>query len=89
MSDVPVPSADGTRRVPADRLTGEQRQRLSLWWNRAPRVLGGQDPHALEEFAGETMAGIELPTDPDVIELLGFLGELSIPDFYIDPESTT
>ena len=86
MSDIPVPGPDGTRKVPADRLTKRQRQTVSLWWNRVPKVLGGQDRHALSEFAGEVIDGVELPTDPDLVEDLGFRGELNIDHFYTEAE---
>lgn len=89
MSDVPVPGPDGTRKVSSERLTEGQRRMLSQWWNRVPLVLGGQDRHAMAEFEGQTIDGIELPTDPDLVEMLGFLGELDIDDFYMDPDSTT
>ena len=87
MSDVPVPGPDGTRRVPADQLTSDQRQMLSQWWNRVPQVLGDQDRNAMAEFEGQSIGGVLLPTDPDLIDELGFLGELDIVDFYTEPEA--
>ena len=77
------------KKVPAERLSPEQLSVLAQWWNRVPLVLGGQDRHAMSEFEGQTIDGIELPTDPDLVEMLGFLGELDIDDFYMDPDSTT
>jgi hypothetical protein len=44
--------------------------------------LDNSDPSATAWYSGLTMAGVELPTDPDLIEDMAFGGESTIDDFY-------
>ena len=81
---VPVPGDDGLWRVPADDLTSRDRSTLASYFNAVRKVLSYQDEWAATEFEGEVIAGIELPTDPDVIERLAFEGEFDIDEFYTD-----
>lgn len=85
---VPVPGEDGLWEVSADELTPRERSTLGSYFNAVQKVLSSRDPWAATEFEGETIAGIRLPTDPDLIEQLAFEGEFDIDHFYtIYPEA--
>jgi hypothetical protein len=89
MATLPVPGPDGVIRVSVDDLTRAERSMLGSYYNAVQRVLGGQDPHAAAEFEGVEIAGLQLPTDPDVIEDLDDQRAWDIDDFYSSDEPTT
>ena len=82
VTSVPVPGEDGLWRVPVDDLTSRELSTLGNYFNAVQKVLSNRDPWAATEFEGETIGGIELPTDPDDIERLAFEGEFDIDEFY-------
>lgn len=86
MATLPVAGEDGMWRVPAQDLTPHERSRLGSYMALVKKVLDYRDPYAVAEFEGEVIAGIELPTDPYVIERLAFQGEFDIDHFYDDGE---
>jgi hypothetical protein len=45
-------------------------------------IAGGGDPSKLRQFEGLTVAGVELETDPDLIQEWGDLGLLDVDDLY-------
>jgi hypothetical protein len=82
MASVPVPGHDGVHNIPADKLSRRERSILGSYYNAVQKVLGNQDPWAATEFEGVSIAGIQLPTDPDDIEWLAWSGEFDFDDFY-------
>jgi hypothetical protein len=48
---------------------------LGRHWNAIKRFLGG-DAEALQPFAGKTVVGFPLETDPDTIESLATAGDI-------------
>jgi hypothetical protein len=79
---VPVPGEDGLWEVPVDDLSSRELSTLGSYLNAVQKVLSNSDPWAASEFEGQSIAGIRLPTDPDVIERLAFEGEFDIDEFY-------
>jgi hypothetical protein len=59
----------------------DERSRAGSHWNAVTRCLGTGEPHSLVDFRGRMVAGFELETDPNVIEIREAEGDLEI-DIY-------
>lgn len=60
----------------------DERSRAGTHWNTVNRYLGTGETDRLDDFAGQTVAGFELETDPDVIDERESDGELDIERIY-------
>ena len=75
-----VVSTEGV--VDVDVRGSRQARRLAQHMNAVKQFLATGDAEALERFEGVRVAGVQLETDPERIEELGRLHELSFEDIY-------
>lgn len=82
----PMKAIDATTRrvVPVDVRGSIAASRLSDYWAAIAGYLHTGDVAALRAFQGERIAGVRLETDPDVIDYLARLGQLSFETIYRD-----
>jgi hypothetical protein len=55
---------------------------IGEYWNAVRHYLGSGDDRPLERFRGQRVGGVELETEPDVIDELARRGEVSFEDLY-------
>ena len=60
----------------------EQASTIGRFWNAVKESLGTGDDWALHDFAGTVIDGLELETDPDLIEDFALAGQLGFRDIY-------
>jgi hypothetical protein len=75
-----VLSTEGLRDI--DTRGSRVRSVVSDHWNAIGRFLATGDIAVLRPFVGKRAGGVELATDPDLIEEYGRQGELDIDDIY-------
>lgn len=76
-----VLSTDGLRDI--DVRGSRVRSMVGRHWNAVRRFAATGDVAVLEQFSGRRAGGVELATDPDLIEEYLRRGELDIDDIYI------
>ena len=75
-----VLTTDGVRDLEV--VDPRERSRAASHWNEVKRYLGTGDARRLDPFEGQTVAGFELETDPDVIDERESDGDLDIEKIY-------
>jgi hypothetical protein len=70
--------------VPVEVRGSRVASRLSDYWMAVEHYLDTGDEAPLRSFEGVRIAGVELETEPDVIDYLALLGELSFESIYQD-----
>ena len=75
-----VLTTDGVRDLEV--VNPDERSQAGSHWNEVKRYLGSGKTRRLDRFEGQTVAGFELETDPDVIDERESDGELDIEKIY-------
>jgi hypothetical protein len=82
-----VPTASGTTR--ATIRGSQQASQLGRYMSAVGKYLRTGDTDALEEFAGQSIAGHRLITDPQTLNSLAEAGALQLDAIYALPESSS
>ena len=76
-----VLSTEGLRDI--DTRGSRARSLVGSHWSALGKFLAAGDVSVLDPFRGKRVGGVELATDPDLIEEYGRQGELDIDDIYV------
>ena len=82
-----IPTSRGA--VPALIRGSQKASQLGRYMSAVGKFLRTGDTDALEEFEGQTIAGRQLITDPDVLSSLAQAGALQLDQIYALPESSS